>query len=416
MANTDSTNQYQCGPGGIQGMDSKEPQELRQQIEPWLSSLLQSENLALLVGSGLAAGLVNKAGKSPTGMQPLDYSGTYQDKMITGMEASAKSSGRVGADDEGEPNIENQLRVALELSRGLELLQDDHKGEIDGLINNILKSLINGITEDERNILSSKNAVALLRSFIVTFASRATSRERLEIFTTNYDRLIEYGCDETGINVLDRFAGALNPVFRSSRLKVDMHYNPPGIRGEPRYLEGVVRLTKLHGSLDWHFEEGQVRKRPVPFGTIEKTIDEVDLSRTRMIYPNAAKDIETTEYPYAELFRDFASAICRPQSTLVTYGYGFGDEHISRVISNMLTIPSTHLVVISYGDPGKRVSQFLAKHNPGQFSFLMGNHFGDIENLVKYYLPKPALDDISHRYASTLENRRITNAAGGAEE
>ena len=39
-------------------------------------------------------------------------------------------------------------------------------------------------------------------------------------------------------------------------------------------------------------------------------------------YPNAAKDKETTEYPYVELFRDFAAAICRPNSTLVTYGYG----------------------------------------------------------------------------------------------
>jgi hypothetical protein len=27
-----------------------------------------------------------------------------------------------------------------------------------------------------------------------------------------------------------------------------------------------------------------------------------------MIYPNPAKDVETTQYPYAELFRDFAAA------------------------------------------------------------------------------------------------------------
>ena len=66
-----------------------------------------------------------------------------------------------------------------------------------------------------------------------------------------------------------------------------------------------------------------------------------------MIYPNAAKDRETADYPYVELFRDLAVAVCRPNSTLVTYGYGFGDEHVNRVIRDMLTIPSTHLVVIS---------------------------------------------------------------------
>ena len=65
----------------------------------------------------------------------------------------------------------------------------------------------------------------------MSFASRAASRERLHAFTTNYDRLIEHGCDLAGLRVVDRFVGALTPVFRSSRLELDLHYNPPGIRG-----------------------------------------------------------------------------------------------------------------------------------------------------------------------------------------
>ncbi len=47
-----------------------------------------------------------------------------------------------------------------------------------------------------------------------------------------------------------------------------------------------------------------------------------------MIYPNPAKDVETTQYPYAELFRDFAASVCKPNSVVVTYGYGFGDDHV----------------------------------------------------------------------------------------
>ena len=45
--------------------------------------------------------------------------------------------------------------------------------------------------------------------------------------------------------MVDRFVGALTPVFRSSRVDVDLHYNPPGIRGEPRYLEGVTAAPSL---------------------------------------------------------------------------------------------------------------------------------------------------------------------------
>ncbi|MBL2445646.1 hypothetical protein ELJ18_28475, partial [Klebsiella pneumoniae] len=78
-----------------------------------------------------------------------------------------------------------------------------------------------------------------------------------------------------------------------------------------------------------------------------------------MIYPNSVKDRETSEYPYVELFRDLASATCRPNSTLVTYGYSFGDEHINRVIIDMLTIPSTHIVIIAYGDPLGRIMRFV---------------------------------------------------------
>lgn len=100
--------------------------------------------------------------------------------------------------------------------------------------------------------------------FIMSFASRTGTRDRLNIFTTNYDRLIEAGADVAGLRLIDRFVGALSPVFRSSRLDIDMHYNPPGIRGEPRYLEGVARFTKLHGSLDWINVENDIRRIGLP--------------------------------------------------------------------------------------------------------------------------------------------------------
>ena len=197
----------------------------------------------------------------------------------------------------------------------------------------------------------------------MSFASRTGTRERLNLFTTNYDRVIEAGAEIAGLHLLDRFVGTLAPIFRSSRLDIDMHYNPPGIRGEPRYLEGVARFTKLHGSIDWINTGEHIRRIGLPFGSRDMPsllnapgLEDAD-SRRIMIYPNAAKDKETTEYPYVELFRDFAAAICRPNSTLVTYGYGFGDDHINRVIRDMLTIPSTHLVIISYGGAGGRIKE-----------------------------------------------------------
>ena len=232
------------------------------------------------------------------------------------------------------------------------------------------------------------------------------------MFTTNYDRYVEAGADVAGLRLIDRFVGTLAPVFRASRLDVDLHYNPPGIRGEPRYLEGVARFTKLHGSVDWVDCGQTIRRIGLPFGAEEvapyltapgmRKADPVRL----MIYPNAAKDRETAAHPYVELFRDFAAAICRPNSTVVCYGYSFGDEHINRVIEDMLTIPSSHLVIISHGDPlGRIMGTYEKLGRSAQITLMVGDHLGDLRALVDHYLPKPAIDRTTFRMADLLKAR-----------
>jgi len=128
-----------------------------------------------------------------------------------------------------------------------------------------------------------------------------------------------------------------------------------------------------------------------------------------MVYPNAAKDRETAFYPYVELFRDFAAASCRPNHTLIAFGYSFGDEHINRVIGDMLTIPSTHLVVISYDDPLDRIMRtYESLGRPAQISLLIGNHIGEFQSLVDNYLPKPAIDRTTFRMAELIKSRFAT--------
>jgi hypothetical protein len=202
------------------------------------------------------------------------------------------------------------------------------------------------------------------------------------------------------------------PIFRSSRLDLDMHYNPPGIRGEPRYLEGVARITKLHGSVDWVQVDKDIRRIGLPFGaeSVDAFLKAPGLGNATahqlMIYPNAAKDMETAAYPYVELFRDFAAAVCRPNSTLVTYGYSFGDEHINRVIRDMLTIPSTHLVVISYDDPLGRIMQIYEQMGrPSQISLMIGPALADLTTLTEKFLPKAAIDKATFRMSDLLRHR-----------
>ncbi|HZQ80740.1 MAG TPA: SIR2 family protein [Gaiellaceae bacterium] len=376
------------------GSDAPDPAVLRKQIEPWLSAVFQSEHLSLLIGSGFPIAVAARAGRGATSMEPPEFSATHAEKVSKRAEALAAKARR------GGPNMEDYISAALQLLGGLDVLEDANgpawREEIGKALGSFALSVLateRGIGEAVDSGDENGNAAASgLVSFLLSFASRAASRDRLNLFTTNYDRLIEFGCDLVGLRPVDRFVGGLAPRFRASRLDVDLHYNPPGIRGEPRYLEGVVRLTKLHGSIDWRYENRELRRVALPFGapSAEAALGS-DAYESLIIYPNPAKDVETLEYPYAELFRDFSASLCRPNSALVTYGYGFGDDHINRIVADMLTIPSTHLVIVAYDDIGDRIDTFLGSvGREPQISLLVGPHLGSLSNLVDHYLPKPA--------------------------
>ncbi len=406
---------------------------LRSRIEPWLTALFQSEHLNLLIGTGLSTAIQESAtGTKPQGM------GWITDLKVCKTEIDSYAGITSEAAGRETGNIEDQIRSINELIKGLEILTAhniplpppppncppyrDFKSELLELkkeLSRCLKQFSDSVSNGEESI---RNADAGLKTktfnylvnFLMSFSSRAATRDRLHIFTTNYDRIIETGAEIAGLRLVDRFVGSIAPVFRSSRLEVDYHYNPPGIRGEPRYLEGVARFTKLHGSLDWYANEGAIRRFGLPFGAASVEpflkVEGAGIANYQqlMIYPNSVKDRETSEYPYVELFRDLASATCRPNSTLVTYGYSFGDEHINRVLTDMLTIPSTHIVIIAYGDPLGRIMNFINDSGrKAQISLLLGDHFGDLKTLVDYYLPKAAIDRTSIRMAELLKSRGL---------
>ncbi|MEV4421951.1 SIR2 family protein [Patulibacter sp. NPDC049589] len=372
--------------------------EHRDAIRSWLAALLGAEHVSLLLGSGLGVALASAAGTTGLDMSAVTFDGigpkatTAIDKHATATAASARR---------GRPNIEDQLRAAIQLLEGARVLDPEARltTSLATSLDATLSSFAGACLDMERELrdayeAESEGGIAamdLLVSLLLAFAGRPPTRDRVNLFTTNYDRLIEYGADLAGLRVLDRFVGGIEPIFRSSRLDVDLHYNPPGIRGEPRFLEGVLRLFKLHGSLDWRFDGTHLRRAPLAFGGTDPSLAKDALSRL-MIYPNAAKDVETLQYPYAELFRDLAASLCRPNSVLFTYGYGFGDEHINRIIRDMLTLSSTHLAVISFDDAEGRIPTFLAGRPPAQYTLLQGKYFGALDVLVREHLPQLGSD------------------------
>lgn len=378
----------------------------RKLIEPWLSAIFQSEHLSLLLGSGFSIAVARAANVQPTSMATAEIDPNFDAAINAAAAREARSMGR------GEPNLEDQLRAAVSLGMGLSVLGDEHAESFSTNLNRTVANFANSVIRMESDIglagliddTDELRYQRLLTGFLMSFASRTASRDRLHLFTTNYDRVIEHGFDLIGARPIDRFVGVLAPRFRASRFDLDIYYSPGGTRLDARPLEGVVRFTKLHGSIDWRYVDRDIVREAVPFGG-PHTVSPEQANRL-MVYPNSAKDIETAFFPYAELFRDFSAAVSRPNSTLVTYGYGFGDDHVNRIIRDMLTLPSTHLVILSFDDPGGRIARFIQRSGrQAQISLVIGPELAGLEPLVDRFLPKPAIDLITERQAELLDRR-----------
>lgn len=427
--------------------------QVRRAISQWLSSLYKSDHLALLVGNGLTMAVNRAAQTKPPEMGRLEITHPLNAPVRRRADEVAHKGPR------GKANFEDDLRVALELCASLLPMIENKEVELRlvkapadpldvtgycALVVDQMKALVSRVLQMEFDLnkklvveadlhtnppadlkteglavaKTAAAAISLLQRFLLSFSCRPATSERLHVFTTNYDRLLEFGFDGAGILTLDRFKGKVNPVFRTSRLDLDYHYSPPGIRSEPHYLEGVVRLTKLHGSVDWRFssrERHRVERHLLPFGADEEVRKQAAEGAEKiLIFPNSAKDYETTFYPYAELFRDFSAAVCRPNATLLVYGYSFGDDHINRTIGDMLTVPSTHLAIIAFGDHEGRLARFLNGKNPQQITLLYGTHFADLQQLVDHYLPRTALARIDADFRILVKEAGASPAVGQA--
>jgi len=118
--------------------------ELRNRIEPWLTSLFQSEHLSLLVGSGLTHAIHRLAtGENAAGMSVLTFS-RYSNEINQAAAKSAEAAGRKNG------NLEDQIRIANELLRGLEILQKNDEADT------LRKQIQTGMLDFAKSILKSE--------------------------------------------------------------------------------------------------------------------------------------------------------------------------------------------------------------------------------------------------------------------
>jgi len=182
--------------------------------------------------------------------------------------------------------------------------------------------------------------------------TRPEKLRRVNLFTLNYDTLLEDAADAAGVILLDGFLGSIRRVFRPESFGFDFYFPGSTTEGKVHRLDRVAHLYKLHGSINWYRETPTEQN---PFGIYSAIGKEA--GSDALIFPTPVKQELATGVPYSEMFRRFSEAICQPQSVLFIVGYGFGDDHVNAIIRQALLVPSFRLVVVSPSGE----SEFLQK-------------------------------------------------------
>lgn len=242
--------------------------------------------------------------------------------------------------------------------------------------------------------------------------TRPLNLKRVNLFTLNYDTLVEQASDAEGIVLLDGFVGSQRRVFRPESYEQDLYFPAETTEGRVHRFDRVLHVYKLHGSITWSGSESTIDD---PYG-VQAVSFQPDGTQPLLIYPTPAKYGETLGMPYSELFRRFVTAVVRPQSVLFVVGYGFGDEHVNAIIRQALAVPSFTLIIV---DPKPR-SDFVTKLRAQKDSRVWiaeGPNLGTLAGFVEHILPDLRDEEIRKKILTTHRAlAKSSSTEGGAPD
>ena len=337
------------------------------ELQALLATLLRLENVGLLLGAGAS---VAAGGKTMAGLW-YDFVDTSVEQAQWLADQGFVSPASIDPEPlfRDTPNVE-ELGDTLEIARAewerqghADLLElDQARAQLGravvraALLQPEWWSSPGGAEADAEQLQHHRTVLQKL------VAARQPGQAAPWVFTTNYDLAVEWAAESIDLQVVNGFLGVHGRRF--SPQSFDLGYRNTQARGEARFGVYNIYLAKLHGSLSWREEAEQVYEVQAFLAGqhIQKFLD--DPAQTElglMVMPRAAKYMQTVGYVLGELFRRFSEFLSRPQAALVVCGYGFGDEHINRLLRSALLNPTLQLVVYFPGFTGDVTAGTLPK-------------------------------------------------------
>lgn len=159
-------------------------------------------------------------------------------------------------------------------------------------------------------------------SDLVSWISGTQRQYSVEIFTPNYDLLVEDAFERARSPFFDGFNGSHRPFF-----------DPVSVLSD-ELPSRWSRLWKLHGSLGW----------AVSGDTVIRTGNR---KSTELIYPEHLKYDQATRLPYSALFERLRQFLTTPDTLMICSGFSFADAHISAVMDESLAA-NAHTAILAF--------------------------------------------------------------------
>ena len=290
---------------------------------------LQSEKrrLGFLVGAGCPLGIYDAAGEKSLKHIP-DVAGlTEMIETALAVDADTKAlwtklHDACKSKETPTPNVEHvltQIRTICAVKGN---------SSVDGMPTAALRKLDAEICDLVAKIVgkSLPSHITAYHRF-AAWIGRIDRVNPVEVFTPNYDLLLEESFEQYTVPYFDGFVGAREPFFDLVAMEQD------------EMPSRWARLWKLHGSINWikRSNESVYRAHPVEKG------------KQLLIYPSHLKYEQSRRMPYLAMIDRLRAFFRDTNSVLVTCGYSFVDDHLNEVlIDGLRGNRSAHCFALMY--------------------------------------------------------------------
>lgn len=248
-------------------------------------------------------------------------------------------------------NIEvilNKIRTVRELldeSEDLEIL--NIKGKTNG--QNLDVAICTAISEIIKNASGDDNAPHNIFSSW-TYLNQKHRLNPIELFTSNYDLLIEEALESKRLPYFDGFVGSVNPYLITECVEAENNK-----ADQASYIPySWIRLWKLHGSINWFLSTDKNGKKRITRNS-NRTVQAGD---ELMIYPSKQKYDESRRLPFLTFQDRLRKFLSSGEILFIVNGYSFNDDHLNEILFQALrSNKRLAITALLFGDNvgGKRV-------------------------------------------------------------